>query len=138
MLIGWFLISAADAERRSATAASALGGVRVADVMTADPQVAQGWITSRTSSTVSPHGPGRTPSPSWTVDGGLAGVVVTDLLARIPPGDTGGVRLDRVALAVPRSYLAAPEDPAGPLLARRPLGGEVLAVVLAAAGSWAW
>jgi len=45
MLIGWFLISAADAERRAATATSAPAGVRVADVMTADPQVAQGWIT---------------------------------------------------------------------------------------------
>jgi len=36
-----------------------------------------------------------------------------------------------VALAVPPSYLAAPQDPAGPLLARRPLGGVVLAVVRA-------
>ena len=65
------------------------------------------------------------------VEGGLVGVVVTDLLARIPPVDRVEFRLDRVALAVPPSGLAAPEDPAGPLLARRPLGGMVLAVVLA-------
>ena len=45
MLIGWFLIGAADAEKRAAMARSALAGVRVADVMTADPQVAQGWTT---------------------------------------------------------------------------------------------
>ena len=45
MLIGWFLVSAADAERRAAMAASALDGVRVADVMTPDPQLAQGWFT---------------------------------------------------------------------------------------------
>jgi Peptidase family M50 len=45
MLIGWFLISAADAERRFSTAASALDGIRVADVMTADPQLAHGWLT---------------------------------------------------------------------------------------------
>jgi len=36
-----------------------------------------------------------------------------------------------VALAVPPSDLAASEDPAGPVLTRRPLGGVVLAVVLA-------
>ena len=37
-----------------------------------------------------------------------------------------------MALAVPSPYLAAPEDPAGPLLTRLTLGGEVVAVVLAA------
>jgi len=47
MLIGWFLISAADAERRAAAAAAALGDVRVAEVMTPDPQVAQGWFTAQ-------------------------------------------------------------------------------------------
>ena len=66
MLIGWFLISAAGAERRAAMAASALDGVQVADVMTPDPQVAQGWFTVRISSNASPHGRGRTLSPSWT------------------------------------------------------------------------
>jgi hypothetical protein len=35
-----------------------------------------------------------------------------------------------VALAVPPGYRAAPDDPAGPLLTRRPLGGQVAAVVL--------
>ncbi len=53
------------------------------------------------------------------------------MLARIAPGDRTGLRLDAVALPIPPLYLAAPEDPAGPLLARRPLGGQVVAVVLA-------
>jgi Zn-dependent protease len=130
MLIGWFLIGAADAERRAAVATSALAGVRVADVMTADPQVAPGWITVQDFA-------GRVAVWSWqdafpVVDwgGSLVGVVVTELLARIPPGDRAGLRLDQVALAVPPPYLAAPEDPAGPLLTRRPLGGKVMAVVL--------
>jgi CBS domain-containing protein len=57
--------------------------------------------------------------------------VVTGLLASIPSAQRAELRLDRVALAVPESYLAAPADPAAALLARHPLGGEVLAVVLA-------
>src|SRR5512142_2530375 len=43
MLIGWFLISAAAAEEKAAAAKTALAGVRVADVMTTDPELAPGW-----------------------------------------------------------------------------------------------
>jgi CBS domain-containing protein len=131
MLIGWFLISAADAERRFTAATSALEGMRVADVMTADPHIAHGWITVQDFiDRVAPWSR-QDAFPVVDLDGSLAGVVVTDLLARIPPVDRVEFRLDRVALAVPPSYLAAPQDPAGPLLARRPLGGVVLAVVRA-------
>jgi Zn-dependent protease len=131
MLIGWFLVSAADVEKRAATAKSALADVRVADVMTADPQVAQGWITVQdfVGRIASWSRQDAFPVVDWS--GSLVGVVVTELLAKVSPGDRAGLRLDQVALAVPPPYLAAPEDPAGPLLTRRPLGGEVMAVVLA-------
>jgi Zn-dependent protease len=131
MLIGWFIIGAADAERRASTAASALAGVRVADVMTADPQVAQGWITVQDFADRVAAWSRQDAFPVVDWGGSLIGVVVIDLLARIPPGDRAGLRLDRVALSVPPPYLAAPDDPAGPLLTRRPLAGEVMAVVLA-------
>ncbi|HEY7362069.1 MAG TPA: hypothetical protein VH642_14720, partial [Streptosporangiaceae bacterium] len=63
--------------------------------------------------------------------GELTGVVLASQLAPIPAGDRARLRLDQVALAVPPGYLAAPDDPAGPLLTRRPLGGQVAAIVLA-------
>lgn len=131
MLIGWFIISAAEAEVRAATATSALAGVRVADVMTADPQVAQGWITVQDFADRIAAWSRQDAFPVVDWGGSLAGVVVTEMLARIPPGERAGLRLDQAALAVPPTYLAAPEDPAGPLLTRRPLGGEVMAIVLA-------
>ncbi|HEY1324094.1 MAG TPA: hypothetical protein VGF32_27800 [Streptosporangiaceae bacterium] len=64
ILIGWFLISAAGAERRFTTASSAPDGVRVADVMTADPLVVHRGSPSRTSLTGPSPGPGRRPSRS--------------------------------------------------------------------------
>ena len=131
MLIGWFLVSAADAERRAAAAAAALDGVRVADVMTSDPQVAQGWFTVQDFIERVAERSRQDAFPVVGWGGTLVGVVVTGLLARIPSAQRAELRLDRVALAVPESYLAAPADPAAALLARRPLGGEVLAVVLA-------
>jgi Zn-dependent protease len=131
MVIGWFIIGAAGAEGRAAMATSALAGVRVADVMTADPQVAQGWITVQDFADRIAAWSRQDAFPVMDWGGSLIGVVVTEMLARIPAGDRAELRLDRVALAVPPPYLAAPEDPAGPLLTRRPLGGVVMAIVLA-------
>ncbi len=131
MLIGWFLIGAAGAERRLSAASSALDGVRVADVMMPDPQVAPGWMTVQDFVGHMPLWSWQDAFPVADVNGTLAGVVIAGRLAGIPARDRARLRLDRVALAVPGSYLAAPEDPAGPLPARPPLGGEVLAVVLA-------
>jgi hypothetical protein len=55
----------------------------------------------------------------------------TSQLARIPPADPVRLRLEQVALPVPPGYRAAPDDAAGPLMTRRPLGDEVVAVVIA-------
>jgi Zn-dependent protease len=131
MLLGWFVSSAAGAEERAAEVASTLDGVCVADVMTADPTVAPGWITVQDFIDRVAARSRQDAFPVVGFDGTLTGLVVTDLLARIPPDDRTGLRLDRAALAVPPLYRAAPQDPVVPLFARRPLGGEVLAVVLA-------
>lgn len=69
--------------------------------------------------------------PVVASDAGLIGIVLASQLARIPPADRDRLRLDQVALRVPPAYRTAPDDPAGPLLSRSPLGGEVAAVVIA-------
>jgi hypothetical protein len=131
MLIGWFLITTAAAEEKTATAKVALADVRVADVMTADPELAGGW---ESVSEFIGRAAARSRQDAFPVvgpDGGLTGVVLVSQLARIPASGRARLRLDQVALAVPSGYLAAPDDPASPLLARRPLGGRVAAIVLA-------
>lgn len=131
VLIGWFLITAAAAERKAAAAKTALAGVRVADVMTPEPEIAAG------SETVAGFA-SRVGAPSrqdaFPVVGpgaGLIGVVLASQLARLPAAERDRLRLEQMALPVPPGYRATPEDPAGPLLTRRPLGGEVAAVVVA-------
>lgn len=130
MMIGWFLTSAATAEERSAMATSALAGLRVADVMTPDPDIAAGWSTVGDFIDQVATRSRQSAFPVLGFNGELAGVVITSLLARISPADRAALHLNRVALSVPPGYLAAPDDPAGPLLTRPPLGGEVAAVVL--------
>lgn len=131
MLIGWFLMNAAAAEKNAALAASALGGVRIADIMTPDPELAPAWSTVADFIDRVAARSRQDAFPVVDFDGRLVGLVLSDLLTRIPPGDRTGLRLDQAAIAVPSLYLAAPSDPAGPLITRRPLGGQVVAVVLA-------
>jgi len=129
MLIGWFLISAAAAETRAAAARAALAGVRVADVMTPHPESAVAWQSVAGFAGVA----ARSRQDAFPVVGSggeLSGIVLTSQLARIPPHEQARLRLEQVALAVPPLYRAAPDDPAGPLAGRAPLGGEVAAVVL--------
>jgi Zn-dependent protease/CBS domain-containing protein len=131
LLVGWFLISAASAERAAAVAAAALRGLRVADVMTDDPELGPAWSTVQDFIVRTAARSDQDAFPVVDLSGGLAGLVLTDQLAGIPLDDRPLLRLDQVANAVPAAYLAAPDDPAGPLLGRRPLGGQVVAVVLA-------
>ena len=111
-------------------AASALDGVHVADVITPDPQVAPGWFTVQDFIERIAARSRQDAFPSWT---GPAPSSASWSPAYSPASFArrAELRLDQVALAVPPPYLAAPTDPAASLLARRPLGGEVLAVVLA-------
>lgn len=130
MLLGWFLISAAVAEAQAARALAALAGLRAADVMTPHPEIAPGWRSvAEFASQVAWSRQDAFPVVGF--GGELSGVVLTSQLARIPATDRPGLRLDQVALAVPPEYRAAPDDPAGPLIRHRPIGGEVAAVVLA-------
>jgi len=131
MLIGWFLTSAAAAEGAAVKASAALRGLRVADVMTPDPEIAPGWMTlAEFAGRIAAARSVQRAFPVLSSDARLAGVVVTAWLARLSREQRATRRVEQAALPVPEEYLAAPGDPAGPLATRRPLGGEVVAMVL--------
>jgi Zn-dependent protease len=129
MLIGLFLFSAAAAEEQAARAAVALAGVTVADVMTPQPELAPAWSTVGDFIQVAARSR-QGAFPVVEPGGRLCGLVLADQLARVPAAARHELTVGQVALAVPPAYLAAPGDPAAPLLRRRPLGGQVAAVVL--------
>jgi Zn-dependent protease len=131
MLIGWFLAGAARSEATGTLATSAFSGLTVSDVMTPNPGTGTGWNTVQYFIDHVAGWSRQSAFPVLGTDGGLCGVVTRRMLARIPGPDRSSRRLDRIAVPVPAEYLAAPADPAAPLLTRRPLAGEVMAVVLA-------
>jgi Zn-dependent protease/CBS domain-containing protein len=131
MLIGLFLFSAAAAEEQAARAAAALAGVTVADVMTPHPDLAPAWSTVSDFIDRVAAGSRQAAFPVVDTGGELRGLVLADQLARVPAAARRELTVGQVALAVLPTYLAAPGDPAAPLLRRRPLGGRVAAVVVA-------
>lgn len=129
MLIGWFLIIAARAEAEATVAGSALSGLRVAEVMSPDPQIAPSWNTVQDFiDRVMAHSR-QNVYPVVEFDGRLSGVVISRMLARLQAAQRQGLRVGQVATAVPPEYMAAPDDPATKLAGRPPLGGELVAIV---------
>jgi Zn-dependent protease len=128
MLIGWFLIWAAGAERRSRALQAAAAGVRIGDLMVRDPDCAPAWrpigefiatVAMRSRQSV---------FPVTGFDGEPSGVVTLTRLCRVPP-ERAGDRVDSVAFPLPADYRAAPDDPASSLVGRAPIAGALLAVV---------
>jgi CBS domain-containing protein len=128
-MIGVFIISAAAAEARTVAAVNALAGLRVSDVMTPDPVIAPAAFSAAAFTGIAAHCR-QDVFPVTDSGGALAGLVFPGTLARIPPADRTEVTLGQVAVVVAPAYLAAPDDPAGPLLLRPALHGQVAAVVL--------
>jgi CBS domain-containing protein len=128
-MIGLFIINAAGAEARTEAAVNALAGLRVSDVMTPDPLIAPAAFTVAAFTGIAAHCR-QDVFPVTDSGGTLAGLVFPDTLARVPPADRTEAILAQIAIAVPPAYLAAPDDPAGPLLLRPALHGQVAAVVL--------
>jgi Zn-dependent protease/CBS domain-containing protein len=98
VLIGWFLMSAAGAEIADTQARTALGSMRVADVMTTPPicgyasQTVDAFVHA-----VARHHPHRH-FPVVDLDGHPLGVLSLAQLSRVPASQRGLVRLREVAL----------------------------------------
>jgi Zn-dependent protease len=129
VLLGWFMTSAAAAEQGAAAARALLAGVRVADVMTPDPDLAPAWLTAAAFISRFSGRSGQTAFPVIAPGGGLTGIVTVARLGRVPAQSRGDVLLGQLGMPVPEEYLAEAADPAAPLLDREPLDGEVVAVV---------
>ena len=60
----------------------------------------------------------------------MAGVTGVGGLARVPPASRAATTLGQIMAPVPAPYLAAPEDPAAPLLGRPRLADDLAAIVV--------
>ena len=133
-LIGWFLISAATAEEQQARMGSRLSGVRVGDVMTSHPVVADATMTladfvDRLALTHQFSG-----YPLVDQDGRLTGLVTLNRVRAIPPHQRAGTLLQDIACPPDGVPTAHPDEPLVSLLPRMQGCSDGRAVVLDAYG----
>ncbi|MBX7265826.1 site-2 protease family protein [Micromonospora sp. Llam7] len=116
-LIGWFLIGAASMEERQARMGSALRGIRVADVMTPQPQTASGEMTVADFVDNYLFAYRHTALP-LTEDGRPVGLVTLDRVRGVPSDARGSTTLEAVACRADDLVLASPDEPLTDLLPR--------------------
>jgi Zn-dependent protease/CBS domain-containing protein len=118
VFIGWFVLSAARAEEAHVLTRDALGGLRVAEVMSPRPIVAPGWITAGEFIERYLLGSRHSAYPVEGFDGAIAGLVTLAQLRRVPPAQRDTTRLVDIAISIPDVAIAAPRDSLVSLLDR--------------------
>ncbi|MGW5671982.1 site-2 protease family protein [Micromonospora sp. NPDC003776] len=116
-LIGWFLIGAAGMEERQARMGSALRGVRVADVMTPQPQTASGDMTVADFVDHYLFAYRHSALP-LTEEGRPVGLVTLDRVRGIPADRRASTTLGEVACRADELVLARPDESLNELLPR--------------------
>jgi Zn-dependent protease/CBS domain-containing protein len=117
-LVGWFLISAATAEEQQAWMGRRLSGVRVGDVMTRDPVVADGTMTLAEFVDRLALSHQFSCYPLVDPGGRLTGLVTLNRVRAVPPSRRPGTRLRDVACPPDGVPTAHPDEPLVTLLPR--------------------
>ncbi|ASW53790.1 site-2 protease family protein [Plantactinospora sp. KBS50] len=116
-LIGWFLVGAAMAEERQARVGVALSGVRVGEVMTAQPQAVTPEVS--VADFVDHYlWAYRHSALPLVVDGRPVGLVTLDRVRGVPADQRAGTNLGAVSCPPDQLVLARPDEPLLELLPR--------------------
>jgi Zn-dependent protease len=128
-MVGWFIGQAASAEESQVAVSAALGGLRVADLMTPDPVTAPNWWTvDRFIDTIVTRGRVST-YPLIDLDGRVTGLVTLRRLASVPPTARASMRISEVAAGLDAITISQPDEPAIELLRRLPTAPGARALV---------
>ncbi|GGT88873.1 site-2 protease family protein [Actinomadura citrea] len=129
-VVGWFIAGSARAEARWTDLREAAKGLRVADVMTRDPD--HGWAWQPASAFVQDVAARsrQTVFPVVSVSGDPVGAVTVDRLARVPKQETG-VTLADLSVPLGSDRIVGPEQPVDDLLQMAPVAGGLVAAVAA-------
>jgi CBS domain-containing protein len=117
-LVGWFLISAATAEEQQARMGSRLSGVRVGDVMTRNPAVADATMTLEQFVDQLAMRHLFSCYPLVDHGGRLTGLVTLNRVRAVPPNRRSDTRLRDIACPPEAVPTAGPDEPLLTLLPR--------------------
>ncbi len=139
--IGWFLLTAARQEEAWVLTRESLAGLTVADVMTAHPHSAPGWISVEDFVHDYLLGDRHSAYPVEGAGGTVSGLITLNQLRRLPPAQRAttlvadaAVPLEQVPLARPTEPVTALMERLDPAVGRRVLvmdDGRVVGIVTA-------
>ncbi|MFC4944961.1 site-2 protease family protein [Pseudonocardia sp. GCM10023141] len=134
MLIGWFVMSSAAAERAVAATAARVQGLQIKDAMRPIDTVAPAWWTAAAFADQVVRRGAAAIDRSFVVvgwDGDPVGVLALSVLSRLAPGTRTEKRVADVGSPLPADRVVGPDDPLERVLGLVPLaGGDLLAVVV--------
>lgn len=130
VLVGWFVVAAARAEEEATGRDEALAGVRVGQVMTADPVTVSPSLTVRDFIEEHLLGGRHAGYPLRGDDGGFAGLVTVNRVREVPAGERGSTRLGAIACRPAEVPVAAADEELAELLPRMSGCADGRAVVL--------
>ena len=105
--IGWFLLTAARQEEAWVLTRESLAGLTVADVMTARPHLAPGWISVEDFIRDYRH----SSYPVERADGTISGLITLNQLRRVPPAQRATTLVADAAISLDQVPAARPNEP---------------------------
>ena len=128
--IGWFLLTASRDEETAILTRQSLAGVSVADVMTARPHTAPGWISVEEFIQRYLLGDRHSSYPVENSDGTITGLITLNQLRDVPPDQRSTTLIREVAIPRDQVPTAQPHEPLTALLDRLAsvAGGRALVV----------
>ena len=127
--IGWFVLGAARGEEAGVVARQILRDVRVAEVMTASPQVAPGWVTVDDFIERYLFGSRHSAYPVEGFDGRIQGLVALAEIRRVHADARSTTRLIDIAVPLSGLVTATPSEPLVSLLEQLSAAGSARALV---------
>jgi Zn-dependent protease/CBS domain-containing protein len=130
VLLGWFLLAAAGAEGAQATMRSLLGGVRVSQIMTRDPDTFPGTTSVENLLARQLHHHRFSSYPLRGPDGSLVGLVTLSTLRRVPASERASTTLADLSRPLSEVPLCTPEEQVVELLRRMQTSPDGRALVV--------
>ncbi|WP_084713336.1 site-2 protease family protein [Streptacidiphilus rugosus] len=130
MLIGFFVLTTAQAEARQSATQAMLHGVRLAQLMSAPVATAPDWLTVERFVEEVAGASRHTHLPVLDLQGRPSGIVSLRRLGQVPPASRALTRISEVALPIGQVPLAAPDDELTEVMERMTPGAPLRVLVL--------
>ena len=130
LFIGFFILSGAAGEIRSAPVRAAIEGVITRDIMAANPPTSYEWMTVDAFLRTLPAGTTHRAYPVQAPDGRITGLLTADSILAVPRDQWASLRVSELAFPIDRVAVALVDEPVLGALQRNQAGATPYLLVV--------